>query len=176
MKTILFHRHIKILKNKILVFLLPKKKKRRRKNRWVWKIHFMCINRGYKGSIHAPWFWVFLLSIIPNFKNMFNMIKLNIFESYKICKKITIFLFSLIYTKIVSNMMVRWMCGVSLKNKKCSLDLNSLLRIQCVSDVVKHGRFWWLGPKSEDDWMLVCRSGGGGYLSRDRSGGGGYLG
>ena len=36
--------------------------------------------------------------------------------------------------------MMRWMCGVSLKDKKQSEDLNSLLGIQSVADVVRHGR------------------------------------
>ena len=40
-------------------------------------------------------------------------------------------------------MMVRWMCGVSLKDKKCSEDLCNLLGISwyinCVVDVVRRG-------------------------------------
>ena len=37
-------------------------------------------------------------------------------------------------------MMVRWMCGVSLKDRKRSEDLCILLGINCVADVVRHGR------------------------------------
>ena len=37
-------------------------------------------------------------------------------------------------------MMVRWMCGVSLKDRKRSEDLCNLLGINCVADVVRHGR------------------------------------
>ena len=33
-------------------------------------------------------------------------------------------------------MMVRWMCGVSLKDRKRSEDLYNLLGINCVADVV----------------------------------------
>ena len=37
-------------------------------------------------------------------------------------------------------MMVRWMCGVSLKDRKRSEDLYNLLGINCVADVVRRGR------------------------------------
>ena len=33
--------------------------------------------------------------------------------------------------------MVRWMCGVLLKDRKCSVDLYSLLGVQSVVDVVR---------------------------------------
>ena len=64
-------------------------------------------------------------------------------------------------------MMVRWMCGVSLKDKRCSEDLCNLLGINCVADVVRRGRLRWFGHlerKSVDDWLGVClqRVGGGG--------------
>ena len=35
--------------------------------------------------------------------------------------------------------MVRWMCGVLLKDRKRSVDLYSLLGVQSVPDVVRHG-------------------------------------
>ena len=37
-------------------------------------------------------------------------------------------------------MMVRWMCGVFLTNRNYSEDLYSLMGIQSVTDVVRHGR------------------------------------
>ena len=58
------------------------------------------------------------------------------------------------------HMMVRWMCKVSLKDRKCSEDLCILLGINCVADVVRHGRLRWFGHlerKSVDDWMSACR-------------------
>ena len=54
-------------------------------------------------------------------------------------------------------MMVRWMCGVSLKDKKQSEVLYSLL-----AEVVRRGRLRWFGhlePKNGDDWVLGCRNG-----------------
>ena len=37
-------------------------------------------------------------------------------------------------------MMVRWMCGVSLKDRKSNEELRSRLKIECASEVVRHGR------------------------------------
>ena len=57
-------------------------------------------------------------------------------------------------------MMVRWMCGVSLKDRKHSEDLCNLLGINCVADVVRRGRLRWFGHlecKSVDDWVSACR-------------------
>ena len=57
-------------------------------------------------------------------------------------------------------MMVRWMCGVSLKDRKRSEDLCNLLGINCVADVVRRGRLRWFGHlerKSVDDWVSACR-------------------
>ena len=56
-------------------------------------------------------------------------------------------------------MMVRWMCGVSLKDRKRSEDSCNLLGIQYVTDVVRHGRLKWFGNlehKSEDNWVSSC--------------------
>ena len=50
--------------------------------------------------------------------------------------------------------MVLWMCRVSLKDRKCSVDLYSLLGVQSVDEVVRRGRLRWFGHverKSEDD-------------------------
>ena len=58
-------------------------------------------------------------------------------------------------------MMVRWMCGVSLKDRKRSVDLYSLLRVQSVAEVVRRGRLRQFGHvehKSGDDWVSACRN------------------
>ena len=58
-------------------------------------------------------------------------------------------------------MMVRWMCGVSLKDRKRSEDLYSLLGVWSVAEVVKHGRLRWFGHverKNGDDWVSACRN------------------
>ena len=58
-------------------------------------------------------------------------------------------------------MMERWMCRVSLKDRKRSVDLYSLLGVQSTAEVVRHGRLRWFGHverKSGDDWVLACRN------------------
>ena len=59
-------------------------------------------------------------------------------------------------------MMVRWMCGVSLKDRKRSVDLYSpLLGVQNMAEVVRRGRLRWFGHverKSGDDWVSACRN------------------
>ena len=57
---------------------------------------------------------------------------------------------------------VRWMYRVSLKDRKHSEVLYSLLGIQSVAEMVRHGRLGWFGHlerKSGDDWvsgLSVC--------------------
>ena len=49
---------------------------------------------------------------------------------------------------------VRWMCGMTLKDRKRSVDLYSLLGVQSMAEVVRHGRLRWFGHverKSGDD-------------------------
>jgi hypothetical protein len=57
-------------------------------------------------------------------------------------------------------MMVRWMCGVSLKDRKSSQELLDRLGIVGVSERVGRGRLRWFGHverKSADDWVSKCR-------------------
>ena len=53
-------------------------------------------------------------------------------------------------------MMVRWMCGVSLKDRKRSVDLYSLLDVQSVAGVVRRGRVRWFGHV-EHKRMIWCQ-------------------
>ena len=57
--------------------------------------------------------------------------------------------------------MVRWMYGVSLKNRKQTEDFYSLSIIQSVAEVVRHSILRWFGyleHKSVDDWVSTCRN------------------
>ena len=57
-------------------------------------------------------------------------------------------------------MMVKWMCGVSLKDRRRCEDLCNRLGITCVADVVRRGRLRWFGHmerKSVDDSVSSCR-------------------
>ena len=49
---------------------------------------------------------------------------------------------------------------MSLKHRKHSADLYSLLCVQSVADVVRRGRLRWFGHlerRSVDDWVSACR-------------------
>ena len=57
-------------------------------------------------------------------------------------------------------MMVRWMCGVSLKDRRSSVDLYQSLGIENVAEVVRRGRLRWFGHverKDKEDWVSACR-------------------
>ena len=50
---------------------------------------------------------------------------------------------------------------MSLKDRKHSVDLYSILGVQSVAEVVRRGRLRWFGHvecKSGDDWVLACRN------------------
>ena len=52
--------------------------------------------------------------------------------------------------------MVRWMCGVSLRERKTSDQLRRMMGIEPVVDVVKRSRLRWMGHvlrKNESDWV-----------------------
>jgi hypothetical protein len=56
-------------------------------------------------------------------------------------------------------MMVRWMCGVTLKNRIKSEELRNRLGIESVSEIVRRGRLRWFGHverKPEVDWVKRC--------------------
>ena len=56
---------------------------------------------------------------------------------------------------------MRWMCGVSLKDRRRSVDLYNLLNVWSIADVARRGRLRWFGHlecKGVYDWALVCRN------------------
>ena len=56
-------------------------------------------------------------------------------------------------------MMIRWMCGVTLRNGKTSEEIRNRLGIVSVSDLVRQGRLRWFGHverKDADDWVSAC--------------------
>src|SRR6476619_1092175 len=57
--------------------------------------------------------------------------------------------------------MVRWMCGVPIKDRISTTELRELLGICSVTNFVRRGRLGWFGHverKSDDDWVKSCRS------------------
>ena len=57
-------------------------------------------------------------------------------------------------------MMVRWMCGVSLKDRKRSVQSFgcSVFTVQSMAEVVRHGRLKWFELVECENRMVGCRS------------------
>ena len=56
---------------------------------------------------------------------------------------------------------VRWMCGISLRDRVPSAELRERMGIESVSDAVKRNRLRWLGHvlrKDDDDWVKKIMS------------------
>ncbi len=73
-------------------------------------------------------------------------------------------------------MMVRWMCGVTLKNRVSSVELYSLLNADAVSEVVRRGRLVMLNVRVRtmgflpvESWRLRELNGKGGVGNRGKS-------
>ena len=52
--------------------------------------------------------------------------------------------------------MVRWMCGVSLRERKTKVELRERLGIEKIGDVMRRSRLRWMDDvlrKKEDDWV-----------------------
>jgi hypothetical protein len=59
------------------------------------------------------------------------------------------------------NMMVRWMCGVTLKDRISTTELRERLGISSIMSFVRRGRLGWFGHverKDDDDWVKSCRN------------------
>jgi len=57
-------------------------------------------------------------------------------------------------------MMVRHMCGVTLKDRKASDELRSKLGLESISNVIRRGRLRWFGHverKDDSDWVKACQ-------------------
>ena len=61
--------------------------------------------------------------------------------------------------KRTEKMMVRWMCGVTLKNRITSEELRNRLSIEAVTEIVRRGRLRWferLKSKAGNDEVKKC--------------------
>ena len=55
--------------------------------------------------------------------------------------------------------MVRWMCGVTLKNRITSEELRNRLSIEAVTEIVRRGRLMWFGHmerQADYNWVKKC--------------------
>jgi hypothetical protein len=58
------------------------------------------------------------------------------------------------------NTMVRWMCGVTLRDRKRSVELRERLGIKSVAEMVRCGRLGWFGHverNDRSDLVSTCR-------------------
>ena len=54
---------------------------------------------------------------------------------------------------------IRWMCGVSMKDRRTSEDLRRLFGVEHITTFIRRGRLRWYGHvmrKSDDDWVKKC--------------------
>ena len=52
--------------------------------------------------------------------------------------------------------MIRWMCGVSMKDRRISEELRELVEVVPITTVIKSGRLRWhvhVMRKSDEDWV-----------------------
>ena len=56
----------------------------------------------------------------------------------------------------VEMQMVRWVCGVTLKDRRTSEEFRKLVGVQPITTVIRSGRLRWYGHvvrKSDEDWV-----------------------
>ena len=55
--------------------------------------------------------------------------------------------------------MIRWMCGISMKDRRTSEELRGLVGVETITTVNRSGRLRWYGHvmrKSDDYWVKKC--------------------
>ena len=55
--------------------------------------------------------------------------------------------------------MIRWVCGVSMKDGRTGEELRKLVGVQPITPVIRSGRLRWYGHvmrKNDEDWMKKC--------------------
>ena len=52
--------------------------------------------------------------------------------------------------------MIRWMCGVTLKDRNTNTELRKMVNVEPITDVIRRGRLRWIGHvvrKKDSDWV-----------------------
>ena len=55
--------------------------------------------------------------------------------------------------------MIRWMCGISMKDTRTTEELRKLIRVEHITTVIRNDRLSWYGhvmSKSDEDWVRKC--------------------
>lgn len=80
----------------------------------------------------------------PRFKTTYSIITVTFFITRRLYKTVY----------------VRWTSGVHLKNKTASVEFNSRLGIECITNVARRSRPCWFGHverKDKEDWVSTYR-------------------
>ena len=63
--------------------------------------------------------------------------------------------------------MIRWMCGISLKDRRTNEELRRLVGVEPITTFIRSGRLRWYGHvrrKGDEDWVKKCME----YRVKDR--------
>ena len=63
--------------------------------------------------------------------------------------------------------MIRWMCGISLKDRRTNEELRRLVEVEPITTFIRSGRLRWYGHvmrKDDEDWVKKCME----YRVQDR--------
>ena len=55
--------------------------------------------------------------------------------------------------------MIRWMCGISLKDRRTNKELRRLVGVEPMTTIIRSGRLTWYGHvmrKNDEDWVKKC--------------------
>ena len=55
--------------------------------------------------------------------------------------------------------MIRWMCGISLKDRRTNEELRRLVEVEPITTFIRSGRLRWYGHvmrKGDEDWVNKC--------------------
>ena len=55
--------------------------------------------------------------------------------------------------------MIRWICGVSIKDRRTSEELRRFVGVHPITTVIRSGRLKWYGRvirKCDEDWVTKC--------------------
>ena len=55
--------------------------------------------------------------------------------------------------------MIRWMCGISLKDRRTNEELRGLVGVEFITTFIRSGRLRWYGHvmrKGDEDWVKKC--------------------
>ena len=53
--------------------------------------------------------------------------------------------------------MIRWMCGVSMQDRRTSEELRSILGVEPITTIIRSGSLgWYMMRKGDEDWVKKC--------------------